>query len=182
MTNWTNEVPVSPEGPAFVLLRTPANKPITAIVTSEDLIGCYTHFYKGRTIPCHGVTCPAHKANIPYRWHAYFAAYRAADGVHFIFETTAQAAVTFVEYRDVNKSLRGCSFIATRMNKRPNARVIIRTKPADLRGILLPTAPDVQKCMSIIWDIPTDPEKPDTVDPESTHLRMHPKPRTDDPA
>ena len=58
MPGWSTEVPANPRGPAYPLLRTPPNKPLIAIITSADLIGCYTHYYKGRTVPCEGDNCP----------------------------------------------------------------------------------------------------------------------------
>ncbi len=154
MPGWSNAVPANPRGPAYPLLRTPPAKPLVAIVTSKDLVGCYTHFYKGRTIPCEGENCPAHQEGIPYRWHAYMSAYRVEDGVHFIFECTAQAAEHFTDYRDSNNGLRGCFFRASRMNSRANSRVIIRTKPCDLKTQYLPEPPNIEQCLSIIWDLP----------------------------
>jgi hypothetical protein len=39
------------------------------------------------------------------------------------------------------------------MNGRPNARVYIETKPVDLEKLQLPEAPDLEKVLSIIWNI-----------------------------
>jgi len=137
-----------------------------AIVTSEDLIGCYTHFYKGHTVPCEGEDCPAHRDGIPYRWHAYLSAIDQSDGVHFIFECTAQASEAFTTYRTAFGTLRGCIFESRRLNQRPNGRVVIRTKPADLTARRIPIGPDLAKCMAIIWSKPEGSVTQERIDPK----------------
>ena len=154
MPTWQTTIPDSPRGPALPIRRTPAFKPLTAIVTSEDLLGCYTHFYKGSTIPCEGDDCPAHQDGIPFRWHAYLTAVDTGNNLHFIFEITALGAAPFTDYREHHKTLRGCLFQAKRWNNRPNGRILIQTKPADLTERQIPTAPDLRKCMAILWSLP----------------------------
>lgn len=159
MPVWSNDVPQDPRGPAFQLKRTPAGKPIVALITSDDLIGCFTHFWGGHTVPCEGQACEACHNNIPYRWHGYLSAIDTTTRQHFIFEMTAQAADAFKDFRKANGTLRGCLFEARRLRPAANSRVCIRCKPADLREQHLPTAPDLRKCMAIIWGIPdTDAE------------------------
>ena len=162
MLNWSTTVPAEPRGPALPIRRTPARGALTAIVTSPDLIGCYTHFWHGSTAPCLADGCPACLENMPYRWHAYMTAAKTDDNLHFIFECTALAARHFTDYRDKFGTLRGCIFEAKRWNSKPNSRILIRCKPADLQERLLPTAPDVRKCMAIIWSLPTDQVKTPT--------------------
>lgn len=165
MPKWSHEAPEEPCGPALPIRRTPAYKPLVAIATSPDLIGTYTHFYKGHTVPCEhqayldpenpqSEDCDACHDGIPYRWHSYLSAVDQADGLHFIFECTAQATEYFTAYRDANQTLRGCVFQARRLNQRPNGRVIIQTKPADLTDRRLPQGPDLAACMAIIWSLP----------------------------
>ena len=156
MPDWTNVVPPQPRGPALPIRRTPANGKMTAIVTSPDLIGCYTHFWHGSTVPCTLPDCPAHQENLPYRWHAYMTAAKTDDNLHFIFECTALAAKHFTDYRDKFGTLRGCLFEAKRWNSKPNSRILIRCKPCDLQERVLPAAPDLRKCMAILWSLPSD--------------------------
>ena len=169
MPKWSNEVPESPRGPALPIRRTPSLRPLEAIVTSEDLLGCYTHFYKGSTIPCEGTDCPAHQDGIPFRWHAYLTAVDCANNLHFIFEVTALGAKYFTDYRDIHNTLRGCKFLARRWNNRPNGRILIQCKPCDLAERHIPSPPDVRKCMAIIWSLP---------DPALTIAGVNPETKT----
>jgi len=154
MPTWSHEPPLNPRGPSFEIVRTPPGQLLRAIVTSEDLIGCYTHFWKRRTMPCERIECEACHAGIPFRWHAYMSVYLSKTYAHVIFECTAQASSSFVEYREAHGTLRGCLFTATRRNYAPNARVIIQCRPANLTEIAIPKAPDLVACLAILWDLP----------------------------
>lgn len=156
MLNWSRDVPKDPRGNALPIRRTPASRPLQAIVTSPDLIGCYTHFHKGQTVPCTSPDCEACKEGLPFRWHAYMTAVDVFNHLHFIFEVTAIAAKTFTDYRDKHATIRGCQFIAKRWNNRPNGRILIQTKPADLGETLIPEPPDLKKAMAILWSLPAD--------------------------
>lgn len=179
MPTFTRDVPVDPRGPAFPIIRTPASKPLLAIVTSFDLVGCYTHYYKGRTVPCDGADCEACHAGIPYRWHAYMSAIKREDQLHCLFECTAQAAEHFTTYRNANTSLRGCEFEARRMNSRTNGRIIIRTRTADLSRIVLPKPPDLIKCLGILWGFPADEVTAPHINPENKMKQATHHPKTE---
>lgn len=199
MPVFSRDVPTDPRGPAFPILRTPAARPITAIITSPDLVGCFTHYFKGRTVPCEGAGCrlclqgktptqgksgkPVHVVNkieipcdgppcdachagMPYRWHAYQSAFTTVEHLHCLFECTAQAAEVFTDYREAHGTLRGCLFQASRLHNKPNGRIIIQTKPADLTGVTLPKPPDIIKCLSILWGFSSDQVHAGTINPE----------------
>lgn len=154
MPKYTDRPPKDARGPAFPIRRTPPSRPLVAIVTSDNLVGCATHWWKGRTIPCEAPDCEACREQMPWRWHGYFAALNPTTHEHFIFEMTAQAAEPFVEYFDHYDTLRGCMFEAVRIDRKPNGRVTIRCKPADLQKINLPPSPSLTKALSILWNLP----------------------------
>ncbi len=161
MPTFSNKPPQDPRGPSYQIVRTPTGKPLTGIVTSEDIVGCYTHFYKRRTMPCERDNCEACHNGIPFRWHAYLSAYLAKTHLHCLFECTAQAAERFVEYRESHGTTRGCLFTASRMNYAPNARIIITTKPADLTDLHLPNQPNIPNVLAILWNLPLPEVKAD---------------------
>lgn len=161
MPTFSDRPPADPRGPSFQIVRTPTGKPLVAIVTSENLVGCYTHFYKRRTIPCERGDCEPCRQGIPFRWHAYLSAYLSGSHLHCLFECTAQAAERFVEYREAHGTLRGCQFTASRMSYAPNARIVITTKPADLGRITLPKPPHIPNVLAILWNLPLPEVKAD---------------------
>lgn len=166
MPTYSHNIPDQPSGHALPIRRTPAYGALTATVTTPDLIGCYTHYFHGRTTPCEKPNCDACNEGIPYRWHAYLAALDKKTALHFIFEVTAAGAEPFTTYRDHHGTLRGCLFQAQRWRQRPNGRILIQTKPADLTGILLPAPPDMVKCLATLWSLNGVPPKSTKRSPE----------------
>jgi len=154
MPTWSNQLPSTDRHIGFDLRRTPHDHPLTAIVTTEDMIGCYTHYWGGRTVPCEKPDCPACNATVPFRWHSYVSAFDPKTRDHFIFECTANAAKAFEDHKAAHSTLRGCYFIACRPKRSKNSKVEITTKPADLARITLPNPPDLIKALSVIWRLP----------------------------
>lgn len=156
MPRYQTRPPKDHRGQSLPLIRTPAAPPIHLIVTSHNLIGLATHYFKGRTTPCTDEACPACNEGYAWRWHGYVSAITSGAHEHVLFEMTAQAAEPLAAYADRYGTLRGCIIAASRLHKRRNGRVILSTKPGDLTKITLPTAPDVCKVLSIIWNLPAD--------------------------
>lgn len=155
MPTWTNHPPNDPRGHALQLIRTPANGKLTLAVTSSDMIGCNTHWYGGRTVPCQEPDCDACKDGMPWRWHAYLAALVAGTRHHVLVEFTAQAAQIIRDYRNAHGTLRGCIITACRYKNRHNGRVLINCAPGSLEQMNLPPAPNLINVLSLIWNIPS---------------------------
>jgi hypothetical protein len=168
MPNFSSEIPANPKAFGFDLRRTPEAKPVNAVITSEDLIGCYTHYWKQHTLPCEAPECPACADNIPSRWHGYVACFDPRNHDQFLFEFTLKAAENFKKYRDTYGTLRGCAFLAFRPKRTKNARVTIQCKPTDLTKLFLPDPPDLIKALGVIWQI-----KPTAFAP-TTAIDSHP--------
>ena len=172
MPNWSNQVPDDPRGQGLPLVRTPAARSLTAIVTSADLIGCDTHYWGGHTIPCTKPQCEACEAGIAYRWHGYLSAYNPLDQLHFVFEMTAQAAKTFAEYRAEHGTLRCCQFEAYRWKHVRNGRVIIKCERSAIQSAALPRAPDITRVMAIVWRLPIPNVNPDGLRSGRPHIHV----------
>jgi hypothetical protein len=154
MPNWSSQIPEDIRGGSLPLVRTPAGKPVKAIVTSHALIGCHTHFFGGHTVPCDSPDCKACNEGIPSRWHGYVACYHFTSSLHFIFEMTVQAAIPLQEYFSQHKTLRGAQIEAYRWGKRANGRVVMKVEPGAVPPNLLPAAPDIPRIMALIWQLP----------------------------
>jgi len=153
MPIYTNAPPTNGNGYGLCLMRTPANGKLVAIITSTDLVGCPTHWYGGRTVPCETDTCKACNEGIPWRWHAYISAILSKTNHHVLLEFTAQAAEQLIIYRNAHGTLRGCTINARRHRNLRNGRVILETHTAPLDQLKLPREPNITKALSIIWNI-----------------------------
>lgn len=166
MPTFSHDIPDQTHGYSLPIKRTPAYTKLKAIVTSTDLLGCYTHYWHGRTQPCEAPNCEPCENGMPYRWHAYLAAMETQNALHFIFEVTATGAEPFITYRDAHGTLRGCLFQAERWRQKANGRILIQTKPADLTEIQLPDAPNMVTCLATLWSLPMGNNKTTKRSPE----------------
>lgn len=159
MPHWTTEPPAQAGGHAVRILRTPAAKPLVAIVTSQSIGGTATHFVKNRTIPCEKPNdCPWCDDGHSWRWHAYLSAVMAGTYEHFIFECTAAASDTFTTYYNIHNTVRGCKFQAHRPSGRANGRIVIACKRLDETQVRIPEELNVRRILCHIWNIKYDPD------------------------
>lgn len=156
MISFSHEPPEDPRGFGLDLLRTPKARPLKAAVTCVRLVGCPTHFWGGRTVPCDNAKCEACDHGAPWRWHGYISAMELKTQQHFLFEMTARAAEPFKVWFAKHATLRGCQFEATRRQQKSNGRVDIRVGSIDLLTVQIPDPPDVYSILSVIWNIPLD--------------------------
>jgi len=154
MPTWTNMPPDAPRGYGLPIRRVPPGKPFVCCILSSDLIGTRTHYWHGRTRPCETPDCGACSEGMPWRWHAYMAAFEGMGHEPFLLELTAKATAPLVDYRNAYGTLRGCKLRAMRANFAKNSRLIIETSPADLTKLTLPAEPDLHKVLALLWDLP----------------------------
>lgn len=165
MPTWSNKLPTVGKHQGFDLRRTPAAAALNAIITSEELLVCDTHFWHGRTMPCERIVnadgrtiddspCAACLDKQPYRTHAYVSAFAAKTHEHFIFECTGPAAKPLEEHFDAAGTLRGCQISANRPKGGANSKVVIVTGIVNPRNITLPNAPNVAAALAVIWRLP----------------------------
>ncbi len=160
MPSFSSNPPKDTRGNSLQLVRTPTKGKLIGLITSTDLIGTATHFWHGRTVPHEEDDCRACQDNMPWRWHAWIACKLKSTRQHVLFEMTAQAAKTFVQYRDQHAGLRGAEFTAWRPSGKQNGRVSITIKPYDHTDVVLPLEPSLVEALSIIWNIATVDTKP----------------------
>lgn len=154
MPQFTSVPPTDPRGHSLELKRCPPGAPLTGIITCDNVVGCPTHFWGGRTVPHEEEECEPCLAGIGWLWHGYVSAYTTQLKLHFLFEMTARCVEPLTEYREANPTLRGCSIIAQRPSGKPNGRVYLRTKTIDIATLYLPSAPDLTKVLAMIWNLP----------------------------
>lgn len=151
---WYNNLPPEAKTQSLPIRRTPSTKVLTCVVTSDELLGTMTHYYRGRTMPCERPDCDPCRDGQPWRYHAYVGAWSRSSTLHFIFEITAQAAQKLVEFKEKYSTLRGCQIDAYRWGKRSNGRVVLKCSPSGIPPTDLPLQPDLVKCLSVLWNLP----------------------------
>ncbi len=139
---------------ALTLRRVPAGAGVRGIITTADLLGCWTHWWGGRTQPCEADDCKACSEGMPKRWHAYIAAWSRDPSYHYLLELTRNAVDPLLAYRKDHGTIRGCAYQARRSGPAKNSRLILTCTPADLNGLQLPPEPNLIHCLAVIWSLP----------------------------
>lgn len=168
MPLWSTQPSEHAWGADLHLIRVPPGRPSHVVCLSTDLLGCNTHYFRGRTTPCRGDSCPACADGLSWRWRCYLAVVDLSTHQRAILELTASATQPVIAYRQANGTLRGCHIIAQRQDTRRNSRLFVRCLPADLQKIQLPPDPPLAKILCHIWGIPYVPP------PNGKTLRGHP--------
>lgn len=161
MDPWSDTPPETDNPHSFDIVRTPASKPLIAIVTSLEIAGRMTHFANNRTVPCEGEDkCPWCQAGHSRRWHGYLAAVSMDTYQHFLFEFTAKASDPFKNYILQYNHVRACQFKAYRPSGKTNGRIRISCRKLDETRLALPEPPNVKRILSHIWNIPYTENQP----------------------
>lgn len=174
MPQFSNKPPPEGRRPGIALVRTPANRPLVAIVTSDDLVGTPTHYYRNRTTPCEGEGCPICAEGFSWKWHGYLSCVDQGSQEHILFEFTAQASDAFRSYHKQYGTLRGCLFRANRHAGRYNGRVTIQTRPADLQAKTLPPGVNLTAMLCHIWNIPMSQADIEGKLKDHPRIKIHP--------
>jgi len=174
MPIFSHAPPTNDRGYGLPIIRTPANGKLELAITTPEIIGCPTHWYHGRTVPCETVNCQACLEAVPWRWHAYLAGILPRTRQHVILEVTAQAAEQIQAYAKTHPTLRNAILTAQRQKNRRNGRVIITMATGDPDKLHLPNPPDMIKCLSVLWNIPTSQMEQGPRMKNHPALRIHP--------
>jgi hypothetical protein len=156
MPTFSREPPARGTNHALTLYRVPAGAGRKGIITASDLLGCWTHWWGGRTQPCEDEDCKACTEGMPRRWHAYISAWTAQPSYHYLLELTRNAIEPLLDYRKEHGTLRGCYYEARRSGPAKNSRLLLSCRPADLAGLKLPPEPHLIHCLAVIWSIPAE--------------------------
>lgn len=126
---------------------------LRAAITSPEILGVWTHFMSGRTLPCLDAQCPGCESQLPRRWEGYLGVLTAETRRHLILALTPGAAIGIADTAPNPVNLRGLVLIAERLGSRPNARLKARVEEVDLSQIKLPPIPDLKAHLLHIWGL-----------------------------
>lgn len=166
MPQWSNTPPERTTPRPLPIIRTPVGKSLAATILSDEMIGCPTHFWGGRTSPCEAPDCDACNHGSPTRWHAYLAIYSAENQSSAILELPDAAAEQLALLARGLPTLRGARIRVSRTKSTRNARVIVDLRQPLMPQPPIPAAPDLPAIMAIIWKLPAS-----TISTEQSDLR-----------
>lgn len=151
MPSWSNVAPEPRDFANIRLMRVPAKGNLLGIITSEEVIGCYTHWDKSRTQPCPDKTCTKCHEGIPRRWQAWISLVSQVTDRQIVVQVSPLAHQALDEARAKYGYLRGLLCQLSRQAPRENARIIVDTRQLPKPPDGLPPPVDIQRYMENIW-------------------------------
>jgi hypothetical protein len=133
------------------ILRASATGLHNCLCLSDDAVGCYVHYWKGRTTACLETGCvPCLNGQVP-RWRGYVAALIGPGRMTRILEVTACCVPAIDRYRAEWSTLRGALITLTRKGRKANGELecLFGEKPVASAG--LPIAPELVPYLKRLW-------------------------------
>lgn len=155
MIHWTNRKEDNDPTRNFKLFRCPRSGSLTGVIVSPDMIGTGTHFWKNRTMPCTGKSCPACRDGFNPRWYGFLGIWSPKTDRLGILEITEAASDEVDRYYDRHKTLRGAQIKVSRQGNRPNGRVLADLTTGTIDPERLPPAIDIKATLLRMWELTT---------------------------
>lgn len=138
------------------ILSPKPDAPVSALITSDQVLTCYTHYRDKVTKPClRHPGCPGCVARMARRWKGFLCVVSKMTGRSCIAELTAGAVESCPALMDRNRSLRGWELSLTRRGRATNAPVTASIR--DARSVNgkdhLPPAFDLVASLFHLWGL-----------------------------
>lgn len=161
---WAASPPTVPESFALPLRRVPPKGVRGLVILSDHLIGCYTHYFAGRTQPCQTGNCDACNANNQRRWHGYLLVWNPTNGYRLVLELSHHASAQLAETTKTLTTLRTLAIAARRVPEKPNGKIILEIERTSHKPDELPPPIDTAKYLLHLWGVKRSPLKTDPLD------------------
>lgn len=146
--------PTEGGGPiAYRLLRLKAADKFSGVVLSSDMIGCYTHWWGGRTQPCVGKECKACKANSETKWKGWMACLITKTAEIVITEFTHATVDEVTRFFDQHRTFKGSTVRLVRIGPRANGKLAVSFNDTRSQYTLLPECPNVPAILARMWGV-----------------------------
>ena len=152
MPYWSNLPENGESQRATRLIRVKPGKAIAGIVTSVHLVGCYVHYFRGRSTPCERADCEACKEKHTPRWYGWLSLWAPKSNEHVIAEITSSCVEAVREYELKHGQLRGAVLTLERATAKINSRLTARVQQSAMSPDVLPAELDVVSVLEKIWE------------------------------
>lgn len=147
-----NTLPGKPDDTrAWPIMRVGTKGVSRLVIVSNELIGRFTHYWKGRTQPCLTDVCEACANGQAARWYGWLAVISETSGAKAIVEITYQGYVSVADTITFADTLRGRGMAIRRIPAKPNGKMRVEIRPHKTVPIELPNEPDIRAILERMW-------------------------------
>jgi len=152
MDPWTPRPNRADKQASIPLLRSKPGRTFAALCVSPEIVGAYTHFWKGRTALCTYPECEPCHAHRAARWYGYLHVWTPATNATALLEITPSCVTPLEEYLAQFGTLRGAKITIARANHKINSRVVLTAQASAYALDKLPATLDVRAHLRRIWE------------------------------
>jgi len=135
------------------LHRSKPGRTINGIITSNDLVGAYTHFWKGRTSLCTYPECEPCSVSRSARWYGYLHIWNPETNASGILEITPSCLPAIDDWLEKFGTLRGAKISVSRASHKINSRVVATLKATNFAIDRIPPCVDVISQLCRMWEV-----------------------------
>lgn len=174
MRAWTNRPDRDPTTLHLDILRARPGKAYSGVSMATDVVGAYTHYWRGRTVLCTTPNCDACHAQRKARWYGYIPLWEPDTDRRVLLEITAACLDAIDAYIASNDTLRGARVTVRRANNKINSKIIATLTHAGLTDGRIPTEPPTRQLLERMWEIETNthPATPETETAQKNEPRV----------
>ena len=121
------------------------------VIVDEDVLGCYVHYWSGRTRPCKRENCEICEKGQQPRWRGYLSVITPAPSQPRLLEVTPSVIGDIDRWLKQEGSLRGSLIKLTRRGNVQNGELICEIGKQAGFDVSLPPCPDVPGILARIW-------------------------------
>jgi hypothetical protein len=156
MTTWPSRPDRDQHTNTTPLHRSKPGRTITALIASADLVGAYTHFWKGRTSICTYPACEPCSTSRSARWYGFLHIWSPETNASGILELTPSCLPAVDDWLEKFGTLRGAKICVSRASHKINSRVIATLKASPYALEKIPPALDLIAQLSRMWEVTRD--------------------------
>jgi hypothetical protein len=152
MPRWTDDLADLDVPRNARLHRCRPGKTVAGIITSQRMLKCPVHYWKGRTTPCEEKDCEACTANRLARWYGWVGLWGPNNHEHVIAELTQACFEPLYTYALDHGTLRGAKLALARTSQKLNSRLAARIEASTYSLDVLPDEIDIRATLEHIWE------------------------------
>lgn len=138
---------------SWKILRATKKGTQRVMMLADDCVGCYVHYWHGRTRPCYRNDCePCGMGQRP-RWRGYIPVWTPAPSVGKLLEITPSVVADFDRWIQTEGTLRGASVKLSRKGNVPNGELQCDIAKPTGFAVNLPPCPNTMQLLARIWKL-----------------------------
>jgi hypothetical protein len=143
---------------SWKVLRASKKGTPTVMILSDDVTGCYVHYWHGRTRPCFRNDCEPCAMGQQPRWRGYLAVWTPKPSTGRLLEITGSVIQEIDRWLKQEGTLRASTISLSRKGNVNNGELNCKLAKPSGFAVELPPGPNVMQLLARLWKLTHDPK------------------------